>query len=361
MMELRKARNLAWAIGALAVAIAGMASPADPTAFFSSYLVAFMLCMGLTVASTGLWMVHMLVGGAWGIALKETFQAGSRQLGLVSLLFLPIAFGLPHLYPWAQKTVLETNHHISQKQWYLNPRDYLLRSALFFAVWGVFSWLMNRADAGNSKLSVKAVSALGIICFGFAITFSAIDWVMSLEPFFYSTIYGLIFLVGHVGSVFALGIVILAFWPPATRAGFPEERSLHDVGNFLLMSVLLWAYMSFSQLILIWSAQLPEEVVYYNYRFDGGWNSFGFGLVLLHFVLPFLLLLFRRIKRDVRMLAWVAILFIAVRWLDLVWNVQPNFSPKKLQVPWQMLILSIGLLGLWFGSFLFSFERRRHG
>lgn len=361
-IRIRRSRNAAWIVGLIAMILALTAYSAQPQAFLASYLVAFMLCLGLTLGAAGLWMIHNLVGGGWGELLHRTLRAASMLVPLMLLLFIPIALSLETLYPWAREAVLLENEHIAHKTWYLNKRDFLIRSAIFFILWGVFAALLQRAaptEEGQAKL--RKVSAAGIVAYGMAITFAVFDWVMSLEPLFYSTIFGLIVLVGQLGSVFALGILITALWPKTLFRDMIPQQSIHDLGNFLLMSVMLWAYTSFSQLILIWSGQLPEEIMFYNYRFSGGWEAVGIALVVLHFALPFFILLFRRVKRKVLALSGVAVLFLLVRWLDLVWMVQPNFSPMQISLPWLMFILPLALGGLWLGSFLFNFERIGHG
>jgi hypothetical protein len=195
-----------------------------------------------------------------------------------------------------------------------------------------------------------------MIAFVLATSLAAVDWVMSLEPLFFSTVFGLILLVGQIGTAFALGILVTAFSSPNEPLNSARHGPRHDLGNFLLMSVMLWAYLSFSQLILIWSGQLPEEIMFYNYRFSGGWQWVGILLIIGHFALPFGLLLFSRLKRHRHALAAIAVLVLVSRWLDLVWLVQPNVTPGRLVLPWMMLVLPLGLTSLWLGGFLYCLE-----
>jgi hypothetical protein len=255
---------------------------------------------------------------------------------------------------------------IQEKVWYLNQFDFILRSILFFVIWLIIAYMMSmqhRKAKGDPSFKLpRTWYGLGIILYVLTITFAAFDWLMSLEPIFYSTIFGLIILVGQLGSAFALSILMVTFFP--SLSGFvlsPDRRTIHDLGNFLLMSVMLWAYMSFSQLLLIWSGQLPDEIIFYNYRFYGGWNIFGIILIILHFAIPFFLLLFRKIKQAALASASIAGVLLVSRWMDLVWQVQPNFSPAEISIPWLMIVVPIAFIGIWLASFFTVLDRMTYG
>lgn len=349
--KLRSTRKVALGIGASGIIISAICYFFDPKSFFPAYLVAFMLCLGVTLGPVGLGLLHNLVGGRWGRAMNDIMRVCAKLIPLLAILFLPLLFGLEDLYPWAREKLVAASEHLQHKTWYLDKSDFVIRAVIFFFIWVLFALSLQK----RNKPTKQSTSAIGLVLYVLAITFSSIDWVMSLEPLFYSTIFGLIVLAGLIGSTFAFVILIATFVP--TIISLEEEHVAHDFGNFLLMSVMLWAYFSFSQLLLIWSGQLPEEIMFYNYRFVGGWQWLGIGLIVFHFFLPFFLLLSRKFKRNLSYLAQIAGLLLFARWMDWVWLVQPNFSPANMVVPTLMFVLPITLGAIWLGAFLLLAER----
>lgn len=353
--------------------IAGAFLPAaggGVTQFFRSYLVGFIFWLGVTMGCLGLLMLQHLTGGAWGLVIRRLLEAGTRTLPLILLLFLPLAiFGLTHIYEWMHigevhdekvRAILEA------KQPYLNPTFFLIRAAIYFAIWFGLMYLLNKWSAEQDRTAehrysrkMGIISGPGIILFVFTITFASVDWVMSLDPEWFSTIYGLLFVAGWNLSAFSFVIGVLVWL--ATRKpleGVVRAPHFHDLGKLLLAFVMLWAYFSFSQFLIIWSGNIPEETKWYLHRLRGGWGWFGIGLVILHFALPFVMLLSRDLKRNARKLAAIAGLIFLMRFIDVFWLIVPEFNRGHLNFNWMSLVAPIAFGGLWIAFFIWQLRLR---
>jgi hypothetical protein len=338
--------------------------------FFRSYLVGYIFWVGVTLGCLGLLMLQHLTGGAWGLSIRRVLEAGTRVLPLMLLLFLPIAiFGLSHLYEWMHIndiTEPAVKKILLKKQPYLNPLFFLIRAALYFAIWFGLMFLLNKWSAEQDRTAerqysrkMQMISGPGIILFVLTVTFASVDWVMSLNPEWFSTIYGLLYVAGWVLSAFALVIAVMVYL--ATRKpleGVIQAPHFHDMGKLLLAFVMLWAYFSFSQFLIIWSGNIPEETKWYLHRLRGGWGWVGIGLVILHFALPFVLLLSRDLKRNARRLASIALLIFLMRMVDIFWLVGPEFSREHFRFSWMDLVAPLAFGGLWLAFFIWQLSLR---
>jgi hypothetical protein len=352
-------------LGALALAVLG--GLVNRAAFFQAYLLGYVFWTGIAVGCLGLLMLHHLVAGRWGYVIQRSLEAGVRTLPLLALLFVPLLFGLQDLYVWARPEVVATDALLQHKQRYLNGPAFFGRAACYFLIWigtgTILTMLSARQDQGigTGPLTrrLQVVSGPGLILYGMAVTFAAVDWVMSLEPHWFSSIYGVVFLVGQalLALAFVTRVVVwLANRPPIQGAMGPTQ--LHDLGNLLLAFVMLWAYIAFSQYLIIWSGNLPEENQWYLHRMAGGWGAVALLLIVFHFVVPFLLLLSRTTKRRAKMLGAVAAGILVVRLIDLFWLIAPAFHAEGFHLHWLDLVLPIGLGGLWLATFLGLLKRR---
>src|SRR5262245_45295467 len=305
--------------------------------FFRSYLVAFVFWTGIGLGCLGLLMIQYLGGASWGLLIRRQLEAGSHTLWLMFILFLPIAiFGLQSLYGWMRPDEFsgEMRRLIDHKSSWLNQTGFLIRGVIYFAIWlGLATYLLkwSRQQDENRDLDANQrsqnLSAPGFVIYGLAVTFAGVDGVMSLDVEWYSTIFGLLTLIGQGVAALAFLItagVYLSDREPMSR--IYQNKHFHDLGKLLLAAVMLWAYFSFSQLLIIWSGNLPEEIPWYLERFRGQWRWMGVGLILLHFALPFALLLSRDLKHNRRRLMMVAWLLIAMRFIDLIWLIAPEFE-----------------------------------
>jgi hypothetical protein len=340
---------------------------ANPQVFFRGYLVSFMDWLGICLGSMVILMVRHLTGGGWGMVIRRILGAAMRTVPLMFVFFLPIAFlGVPKLYPWAMPLESIANptirEHLAKNKFvtsgYLNLHGFIIRSIIYFAIWALLSYLLTRwsreqdtPPVRDNSLRFKVISGPGIILYAFTISFAAIDWVMSLDPTWISTIYGLLFVAGELISALCFAVVIeriLFRYKPMSLLLRPDF--VHDHGKFMLTFVMVWAYFSFSQWLIIWAGNLPEEITWYIRRLNGGWGYVGLFLVIFQFFVPFFLLLSRQLKRDITQLVWLAVLLIVVRYVDLFWLVEPNFS-TTFHVTWADLLIPFGMGGLWFAYF----------
>jgi hypothetical protein len=301
-------------------------------------------------------MLNHLTGGVWGAVIRRLLEAGARAVPLLALLFLPIALGVGRIYEWARPELVAADPILRMKQPYLNVPFFLVRAAFFFAVWSLLASLLSRWSGeldrtGSLRVArrLRGLSGGGLVLLGFTITFSAVDWAMSLNPHWYSTIYGILFMVGQTLSAMALVIVLLfRFRDESPFHAALRPQVFHDLGKLLFAFVMLWAYVNLSQFLIVWSGNLPEEIPWYVQRLQGGWRFVALLIVLFHFTLPFLLLLSRDLKRNAPTLAKVAGLLFLVRLVDLYWLIAPDLHHDgAFHLSWMDVAAPIGVGGIW--------------
>lgn len=365
--QLDRVQRAALIVGVLGLVACGAgAALGNVVQFFRSYLVAYLFWLGLGLGSLAILMIHFVAGGRWGFSVRRLLEAAAGTLPLLALLFVPIVFGLKFLYIWTHANVVAADENLRHKALYLNVPFFLVRAAVYFLVWIGLAFLLARTAKAQDEnpeprhaKRLAAVSAFGLIAYGLTMTFAAFDWGMSLEPHWVSTIYGVLLMTGQVLTAFAFVILV------ATRLLGDESfakvlgtRQLHDLGNFLLTFVIFWAYIAFSQFLITWAGNLPEETVWYIHRFRGGWGYIGLAMVVLHFLVPFLLLLSRDVKRNPRSLAAVAVGVLVVSVVDLYWQIAPGFARTDLNVHWLDGAAFVGVGGLWVAAFAWQLKQR---
>ena len=353
-------------VGTVALVVGVIGGVLDPAQFFRSYLVAFVFCLGVPLGCFGVAMLHHVSSGAWGLMIRRILEAAARTLPWMALFFVPLLLGVKKLYPWADPALVARDALLRHQSSYLNVPFFAVRALLYFAIWStlalVLDRLSRRQDAtGDPGLSrrMRLVSAVGLGLFCLCGTFASIDWLMSLDPHWSSTIYGFYVVGGHVVSAFAF-IVLIGLFLARRRPmdGVLRPVHFHDYGKLMLAFVVLWAYFAASQLIIMYQGNIAEEVAWYRGRLLGGWFPVTVLLFALHFALPFLLLLSRDLKRNVRRLAIVAGLLLFMRWVDVYWLAAPAFSPDHPRVHWLDFVLPFALGGVWVG--LFARQLRKH-
>jgi len=338
----------------------------NPTQFFQSYLMAYMFVLGLSLGSLALGMVHQLSGGAWGVVIRRQMGAASRVLPILTVLFLPIVFGMSHLYEWTHADIVNADPILAGKRLYLNTPFFLIRAGIYFAGWNAVSYLLNKwgleqDQAGDPSYArrMQMLSGGGLLVYGLFITFASFDWLMSLEPHWFSTIYGVLIMGGQGLSALAFLITVLVWLarrPPLRDIVLPSH--FHDLANLMLAFVMLWAYFAFSQYLIIWSGNLPEEIAWYLHRLQTGWRFVAVTLVIFHFTVPFLLLLSRAVKRAPGTLVKVALAILVARLIDLFWLVAPEFHRQGISVSWMDIVLPMTLISIWVGCFLWQLRGR---
>jgi hypothetical protein len=351
-------------VGVIAAVLCAMIGYVQPEQFFPAYLVTFLLFVGLSLGSLAISMLHHLTGGGWGIPIRRIVESAAAVLPLMAHLFLPLLLGLRVLYPWADPEHID--EALARKAGYLNVPWFEIRAAVYFAVWIVFMLVLNRLTATASTVDqerrarpLALISGPGLALWGLAVTFAAVDWSMSLEPHWYSSMYGVLFVAGQAVSALSLAIIVsvLLMRAPPVMANIINGSRLHDLGNFLLAFVMFWSYVSFMQFLIIWSGNLPEETPWYLRRSQGGWQIFVAVLMTLHFLVPFLLLLMRPLKRNLRRMVAVAAWLILMRFVDLCWLVLPAFS-ETIWLPWPLLVTLPAVGGLWLAAFAWRLAAR---
>jgi hypothetical protein len=328
---------------------------------WQSYLIAYVFWIGLTLGPLAVLMIQHLTGGAWTVPSRRVLEAATRNLPLMGILFVPIAMQLPVLYVWARPEAA-SDPLIQSKAAYLTPSFFYLRAVLFFVVWGALIFLLNKwskeqderppMPPGPSDRRFRVLSGPGLVLYVLTVTFMSVDWIMSLDPHWYSTIFGILTIGGQGLSSLAFTIVVLSslvkFQPMSQVA---DAEKFHDLGKLMFAFVMLWAYFSVSQLLIIWSANLPEEIPFYLERLHGPWAPISIGLLLFQFVLPFVLLLSRNLKRNPAAVKWVALLILVMRVVDIAWTIGPVFRHEGSSLHWLDFAMVFGMGALWLALF----------
>ncbi len=363
-IDLRRWFLRALVIGITLLVISVIGAFFDPGDFFRSYLLGFLFWLGLTLGALGIVMLQYLTGGAWGIVIRRTLESATRTLPLIAVLFVPLAFGMFQLYDWAHPDLVSHEYVLQHRAGYMNPIMFVVRAIAYFAIWLVFAYFLNKwsglqDEIGGFEKKLAALSAPGLILYVFTVTFSSVDWAESLETDFYSTMWGFLFVAMQVLTAFSFVIVTMALLSRREpMASVFKPKHLHDLGKLLLTAVMLWAYFSFSQLLIIWAGNLTDEIPWYLRRFNTSWGWLGVMLIVLQFIVPFLLLLSRPLKRNIPALCTVVGLILFMRFVDLMWIVMPNYYQKGFSLSWLNISVPLGMGGLWIAMFTRELQRR---
>ena len=357
-------RNSLYA-GLTGVLLAIVACFLDRQQFLRSYLFAYLYWTGMALGCLAILLMHHVVGGRWGMLIRRLCEAGARTLPFMAILLIPILLGVSILYPWARPEAIH-DANVQSKAMYLNVPFFIGRAVFYFLVWSLYSYLLSKWSAeqdrtGDDRLISKmhALSAPGLVVFTLTTSFAFIDWIMSLEPHWFSTIYGVMFMVGEMLESFAFVIalmIVLSKAPPIKE--FVTPQHVHDLGNMMFAFMVLWAYLSFSQFLIIWAGNLPEETPWYLSRLRGGWGWVALTIVVFHFAVPFGLLLFRATKRREDRLLRVCVLMIVIRLADVYWITEPAFFGQQLRLHWTDFVTPLAIGGLWLAVFFGQLKAR---
>jgi len=349
-------------IALLAISIIGAVF--SPGQFFRSYLFGYLFWIGLALGSMALVMVQHLTGGAWGVVTRRMLESAMLTLPLLIVLFVPIVFGIPQLYLWSHSDAVANDAVMQHRHGYMNTPMFIIRAVAYFAIWMIFAYLLNRwsrreDEMGDQTRRLAMISAPGLILYVFTVTFASVDWAESLFSHWYSTIWGFLFVVSQGLSAMAFVTVVLAAL--SRRSPFEsvvKPAHFHDLGKLLFMFVMLWAYMEYSQLLIIWSGNLTDEIPWYLPRWGTTWGWVGAALIVFQFIIPFLLLLSRPLKRNARALVAVVSLLIVMRFVDLFWIVMPGFFTAGFHLHWLNFTVPAALGGIWIAAFLWQLSKR---
>ena len=353
-MNFERWQKNAWIVGIAGLVLAAAGLMFSREQFFRSYLWAFLFWFGIGMGCLPLLMLYHLVGGAWGFTIRRIVECGARTIPVMAVLFLPILFGVHSLYEWSRPEVLAQSEVIARKHAYLNTPFWILRAIVYFAVWMLYAYRLNQLSAIEDKTGditlaerLQRLSAPGLVVYGLTVTFAVFDWAMSLEPEWYSSIYGLLWIVNQALSALALAILVIVL-----LARGPAADTLNDLGNLLFAFVMLWAYLAFAQFLIIWSGNLPDEIQWYLSRLNNGWQWIAAMSVAFHFAIPFLLLLGRVNKQVPSRLGSIAVVLLLMRALDTFWMITPAFYHERLSVHLLDLFAVVGIGGVWVAVFV---------
>lgn len=338
---------------------------ANRAEFFQSYLFAFFYWGGFAFGGLGVLLLNNVVGGKWGVTIRRLLEAKVRTIPVVFLLFLPILLGLPYLYPWANET-LQHNKIVQHKAGYLNGPFFIIRVIFYFALWIFISMRVQKMtdqqdETGDPTLVVRLrqFSAPALLAFSLTATFAFIDWILSTDAEFFSTVYGGLLLIGDVLQTFALSIIVLIVVSGPDRfGGRISSKLLHDLGNLMFAFTIFWTYLSASQLIIVWPADLPQEIGWYILRTRGFWRVVTWALGLTMFAIPFLALLSQARKRNPKRLIRIAVWILLARIIDVFWVIEPTFRNKGFALYWTDVAAFLGVGGIWLFVYLGQLRRR---
>lgn len=356
----------AFILGIAALILAVLDGIRVPEQFFRSYLLAFVFWLGFPLGCAAFLMVHHLTGGFWGLPIRRPLEAGTRTLPLLTLLALPLLLGLGRLYSWTHSDLVAADVALKFKQPYLNLPFFLVRNVIYFAVWWALVRRLNRWSdqqdrTGDPVLAVRleSMSGPGLVLYGLTVTFFSIDWIMSLEPHWFSTIFGMIFMVLQVLGALAWMILVAGLLSrrEAVANAITPDR-FNDLGNLVLTFVMLWAYLAFSQFLIIWAGNLTREIPWYVTRAEGGWAIVALIMIFFSFALPFYLLLMRAIKRRVETLSALCGALIVITFVDVYWMVVPAFEKAGPRFYLLDFLLPVGMGGIWVGAFVRQLRTR---
>lgn len=349
------------AVGILALAGCFVGWMIEPVMFFRSYLTSFVFWIQLALGSLGVLMMQYVTGGRWGTILKRPLESAALTLPILAVLFVPIVVGMYHLYPWTDPAVVAADPVLQKKQIYLNVPFFIGRQVAYFVIWIVFAWLLDRWSTSWNKTEqpryqwlLEHLSAVGMFIVSAVMTLAIVDWVMSLEPLWYSTIYAVVYIAGEMLAGFAFAISAVIVLSPEYSQSLSVRR-FRDLGNLLLTFVMLWAYCSFSQYLLIWSGNLREEITWYLPRTAGLWGIVALILIVFHFFVPFFLLLFRDLKQNRKILLALSVFLLLMRLVDVFWLVKPAFAGRGPALNWMDAVAVVGIGGVWIAFFLWIY------
>jgi hypothetical protein len=356
----------AFLLGAAALILAALDGIRAPDQFFRSYLLAFVFWLGFPLGCAAFLMVHHLTGGFWGLPIRRPLEAGTRTLPLLTVLALPLLLGLGRLYSWTHADLVAVDSALKFKQPYLNLPFFVIRNVIYFAVWWALVRRLNRYSHEQDRTGdpvwarrLENLSGPGLVLYGLTVTFFSVDWVMSLEPHWFSTIFGMIFMIVQVLSALAWVIFVaarLSEREPVASAVTPDR--FNDLGNLVLTFVMLWAYLAFSQFLIVWAGNLIKEIPWYLTRAQGGWAIVALMMIFFCFALPFYLLLMRPIKRRPETLSVLCCALIVMNFVDVYWMVAPSFEKSGPHFYLLDALLPVAMGGLWVAAFVRQLRSR---
>ena len=374
--EMNRFRSLALGIGGIATLAWAVGTYFNPEQGLRSWLLGFIFWAGIAIGGLGILMLQYLTGGAWGIAIRRIVEAAARTMPLIAVLFIPLAIGV-YTHAFMEFTHLPPDDHAMEARGvFMAPWFWIVRSFIYFALWGLMIYILNRWSVAQDKTNDLAsserllelcsrFSGPTMVIYALVITFAVVDWVMMLDPHWFSTIWGLLFVAGWALSCFAFSIILLAYLSDkAPMDGVVTKRHFHDLGKLMLALVMVWAYFNFSQFLIIWSGNLPEETGWFLTRMKGGWGYIGVVLIVFHFAFPYLILLQQDFKKRAKQLATLGAFILVMRLIDMFYQIAPTprvtagIENGAFIVSWLDFVGPLAVGGIWVWYFIGTFMSR---
>ncbi|MCK5124679.1 MAG: hypothetical protein KAR42_00340 [candidate division Zixibacteria bacterium] len=331
----------------------------DSQQFYFSYLTAFVFW--LTIALGGLFFVllHHLVGAKWSIVIRRFGESIMMVIPLMAILFIPLLFGLHELYLWMNSEVVASDHLLQGKSGYLNLNFFVVRAVLYFVIWTVLAFLLNKYSLQQNQnpspeqiKKFRIISAPGMILFAVTLTFASFDWLMSLDAHWFSTIFGVYIFSGSFLSLLCVvTLVVIRLQSNGVLKEAITKEHYHDLGKLMFAFIIFWGYMAFSQYFLIWYGNIPEETIWFLHRWEGSWKSVSMLIVYGHFVIPFFVLFPQVTKRNKAVMTVMSIWILVMHWVDIYWLVMPTLHHHGYHLSWIDLATFIGIGGLFLHLF----------
>ncbi|MEN9935728.1 MAG: hypothetical protein RLZZ387_2307 [Chloroflexota bacterium] len=364
---LERAQRIALIVGVVALALTAAGYFLSGAQFFHSYIFAYFFWTALSVGGLFLLMINHITEGVWGLMLRRSLESAALTIPLMGLLFLPLLLGLNELYPWTREEVLKKEYVVALKTPYLNIPFWIGRTVAFFAIWTAMALLLNRwsdeQDRNGHSEAMKSrfhrLAGPGILVVVLTWTLAATDWGMSLEPLWFSSMYPTTFIASMLILTFAFNIIMLNVLAGRKLLPYniPVDR-LHDLGKFLFAFTVVWSYVNFSEYLIIWSGNIPEETFWFGHRLRGGWEILATMLIFGHFFIPFFLLLSRFTKRNIGYLTAIAVYLVAIEVVWYFWKITPAFYPDGFHFSWTDVTALVGIGGVWFAAYTYFLKRR---
>lgn len=369
-------RTLALGVGGIALIVWAVGLYFNPEQAMRSWLLGFIFWGGIALGSLGILMLQYLTGGAWGVVIRRTLEAGTRTLPLVIILFVPIAIGVwtRTFYEWTHLPA--TDHIMEHRGVYMTPWFWIVRSVVYFVLFGGMVYLLNKWSKQQDKTETVEESRLvlerasrfsgpTLVIYALVVTFASVDWMLMLDAHWFSTIWGMLFLAGWALSCFCFVVTVLAALSDTKPMdGVLGKRHFHDIGKLMLALTMVWAYFNFSQFLIIWAGNLPEETGWWITRMKGGWGYIGVALIAFHFAFPFLVLLQQDFKRRARWLATLAVFILVMRVVDMFYligpsnRITPGYEAGAFVISWMDFVAPLAVGGIWLWYFFGQLMKR---
>ena len=354
-----KLGNIALTVGIVGLAASAVGYFQDSHQFYFSYLVAFFFWMTVALGALFFNLLHHLTRASWSTVLRKLTESMMSTIPFMFVMMIPVLLGMHELYHWTHEDVLATDIILQNKAAYLNIPFFIIRVVFYFAVWSIMTLILTKNSAKqdikheDSILArMRKYSAPGMMLFAFTITFAAFDWLMSLEPHWFSTIFGVYIFCGTFISMLAFTIIMVRYQNiKGAFDGIVTVEHRHTLGKLLFAFTIMWAYMGFSQYLLIWYANMPEETFWYLQRWEGSWRTLSIILPIAHFGLPFVALIPQAAKRSGNWLLMMAFYMLLMRYMDLYWIAMPTHSPDGIHYSWIDISTMAGIGGIFIWLF----------